>query len=319
MQLDLFLPPPAPLAAPPIPDGVRFGTSSWTYPGWQGQIYHRSYHADRDAVPMLKEYAQCPLFGCVGADSTYYRPPSVKTLQAWRQVTPQGFLVHGKAWQGLTIRRFTEHAHGQVPGTLNPQFLDPALAVREVVGPWLEHLQDRAGVLMFEFQAFARADLPTSVQWADALVAFFGQLPREGRYGVELRNPELLGPDHFAALRSVGVAHVFNSWARMPPIGAQLDACQEQLTAPFVIARALLRPGRSYAEAVQRFEPYDRLQEPQPEVREDLARLVETGLDQLAEVNVLVNNRLEGNAPATIHSLREMVSYGGNKRRRWRG
>lgn len=319
MQLDLFAPPPEPIATACIPDQVRFGTSSWTYPGWQGQIYHRKYNADRDVAAMLAEYATCPLFACVGADSTYYRPPSVKTLQSWQQATPPGFLVHGKVWQGVTIRRFTEHAHGQVAGALNPNFLDPRVATREVVEPWLAHLGQRAGVLMFEFQAFSRSDLPTPKQWAEALFRFFAELPPEGRYGVELRNPELLHPDHFAALRSVGVAHVFNSWSRMPSIGEQLDACEERLTADFVICRALLKPGRLYAEAVQRFEPYDRLQEPQPQVREDIARLVEVGLDELAQVNVLVNNRLEGNAPATVHSLREMVSYGGKRRRNWRG
>ena len=26
-----------------IPDLVRFGTSTWTYEGWQGQVYRRKY------------------------------------------------------------------------------------------------------------------------------------------------------------------------------------------------------------------------------------------------------------------------------------
>jgi len=49
------------------------------------------------------------------------------------------------------------------------------------------------------------------------------QLPRDFRYAVELRNPELLTDAHGAVLVRHGVAHVFNSWNEMPAIGAQLE------------------------------------------------------------------------------------------------
>jgi hypothetical protein len=26
-----------------IPPEIRFGTSTWTYPGWSGLVYHRAY------------------------------------------------------------------------------------------------------------------------------------------------------------------------------------------------------------------------------------------------------------------------------------
>src|SRR2546425_8510922 len=44
--------------------------------------------------------------------------------------------------------------------------------------------------------------------------------------------------------------------------------------ADFTVARALLRPGRRYADAVKLFEPYDRIRDPQPELRQDLLRLI---------------------------------------------
>src|SRR5690348_17830061 len=50
-------------------------------------------------------------------------------------------------------------------------------------------------------------------------------------------------------------------------------------TAPFIIARALLRPGRTYNEAVDAFAPYDRIREPNPKLRRDLVRLVHTALE----------------------------------------
>ena len=75
---------------------------------------------------------------------------------------------------------------------------------------------------------------------------------------------------YFAVLREHGVAHVFNSWTRMPPIGDQLDL-PGSVSGPFIVARALLRPGRTYDEAVDAFAPYDRIQDPSPPLRRDLA------------------------------------------------
>ena len=71
---------------------------------------------------------------------------------------------------------------------------------------------------------------------------------------------------YFAVLREHGVAHVFNSWTRMPSIGQQLDL-PGALSGPFIVARALLQPGRTYDEAVDAFAPYDRIQDPSPPLR----------------------------------------------------
>ena len=82
---------------------------------------------------------------------------------------------------------------------------------------------------------------------------------------------------YFAVLREHGVAHVFNSWTRMPPIGDQLDL-PGALSGPFIVARALLQQGRTYDEAVDAFAPYDRIQDPSPALRRDLVRLIETAV-----------------------------------------
>ena len=89
-------------------------------------------------------------------------------------------------------------------------------------------------------------------QFAQWLDEFLGKLPTEGEYAVEIRNEDFLGPAYFAVLREHGVAHVFNSWTRMPEIGAQLDR-PGSLTARFLVARALLKTGQSYSEAVDQF------------------------------------------------------------------
>ena len=63
-----------------IPPLIRFGTSSWTYPGWKGLVYHRDYGGKGTAAPMLAEYSEFPLFRTVGIDSSFYGPPTDATL-----------------------------------------------------------------------------------------------------------------------------------------------------------------------------------------------------------------------------------------------
>lgn len=92
----------------------------------------------------------------------------------------------------------------------------------------------------------------------------------------------------------------------MPPLGHQLDL-PGSITAPFILARALLRPGRTYNEAVDAFAPYDRIREPNPKLRRDLARLVETAVRTRIPAYLLVNNRTEGSAPLTIAAVAQML------------
>src|SRR4051794_30636414 len=55
-----------------LPAGIRFGTSSWNYPGWGGLVYHREYEGRGASAKMLREYAEFPLFRTVGIDSSFY-------------------------------------------------------------------------------------------------------------------------------------------------------------------------------------------------------------------------------------------------------
>jgi len=110
-------------------------------------------------------------------------------------------------------------------------------------------------------------------------------------------------------LREHGVAHVFNSWTRMPDIGDQLDL-PGSISAPFIVARALLRRGRTYDEAVDAFAPYDRIREPNPELRRDLVRLIETAVHARIPAYLLVNNRAEGSSPLTIAEVLRMLPEG---------
>jgi uncharacterized protein YecE (DUF72 family) len=289
-----------------IPPSIRFGTSTWNYPGWRGLVYHQDYGPKGAAAKMLREYAAFPLFRTVGIDSTYYGPPTESVLHSYAEHLPPGFPCISKVWGQLTIHTFTKAQDPDRAGKQNPDFLNPDIFVEEIYQPYRRHFTSNTGPFVFEFQSIAKYTGMDPERFAGRLDEFFSALPRDAEYAVEIRNEEFLTPMYFAVLREHGVAHVFNSWTRMPPIGHQLDL-PGSLTASFIVARALLRPGRTYDEAVDAFAPYDRIREPNPRLRRDLVRLVKTAAETRIPAYLLVNNRAEGSAPLTIAAVAEML------------
>jgi hypothetical protein len=170
----------------------------------------------------------------------------------------------------------------------------------------LEPYRARVAALVFEFGTFARSIFASGADFLARLDPFLAGLPPGFRHAVEIRNPEYLGPDYFGLLAAHNVAHVFNAWTRMPELGEQLEL-PGAFTADFAVARALLTRGRAYEQAVSRFEPYERLQEPSPPARRALADLAREGLTHRRPTFLLVNNRLEGHAPSTIEAVAGML------------
>ena len=286
-----------------LPPGVMFGTSTWSYPGWAGLVYSRVWPAQGASARMLAEYARFPLFGTVGIDASFYGPPEPKTLEQWSRSLPEGFRCVSKVWERITVHTFAGKRETQpLAGKRNPDFLNPDLFLSEVYRPYQDHFARHAGPFVFEFQSIAGWGPDAPAEFAARLDRFLSQLPRDARYAVEVRNEEFLTAPYFAVLREHNVAHVFTSWTRMPPLGAQLDL-HGAFSADFTVARALLRPGRTYADAVKMFQPYDRVRDPQPELRRDLARLATTAGKLRVPAYILINNRAEGSAPHTIAAV----------------
>jgi uncharacterized protein YecE (DUF72 family) len=255
---------------------------------------------------MLEEYARFPLFRTVGIDSSFYGPPTEEVLASYAEHLPPDFPCVSKVWNQLTVQTFTKAQDKARAGQVNSDFLNPDVFLEAVYEPYQRYFAEHTGPFVFEFQTIARGSGVTPEEFATRLDDFFSALPREGQYAVEIRNEEFLTPMYFAVLREHGVAHVFSSWTRMPPIGVQLDL-PGVLTGPFLVARALLQQGRTYDEAVDAFSPYDRIQDPSPRLRRDLVRLIETAVRTRIPAYLLVNNRAEGSAPLTIAEVLRML------------
>jgi uncharacterized protein YecE (DUF72 family) len=295
-QQDKIEPPDLPL---------RFGTSSWAYEGWQGLIYHRPYTKSRFSRECLSEYAVFqhagrPLFDTVGIDHTFYRPATSSQLASYAAQVPPTFHFCLKVWEELTIPAFARlPRYGTKAGTRNPRFLDVDLFRELVYQPAQQGLGANLGVFLFEFQ---RTGLAVD-EFLRRLESFLARLPRSSRYGIEIRNPAILGPRYRDLLAAHGIAHVYNHWSLMPDLASQHRSLEGRFSAPFTVARLMTPLGLTHAEAVERFAPYKHLALPQPRMRRDTVALIRQARSERRSVYVLVNNRAEGNAPMTIQQL----------------
>ena len=288
---------------------VRFGTSTWTYEGWQGQVYTRQYTKTSFARECLGEFCQYlyngqPLFRTVGNDSSFYRPPSANQLTRYLTQIPEDFEMCFKVWEELTIPTYAKHArYGIRAGQPNPNFLNASAFNKLVLQPYRDaQFGPHTGPFLFEFQ---RHGMPVE-EFYTRLDAFFALLPRDFRYAVEIRNAGLLGPPYHELLSRYGVAHVYNHWSYMPSLAEQYQRMGD-LTAPFTVLRLLTPLKMTYEAAKKRAEPYNKIVGELPDMRRDTVRLVQQATGENRTTYVLVNNRAEGNAPLTIQALVERL------------
>ncbi len=283
-----------------VPGHVRFGTSSWTFPGWGGVVY-RGDPTERDLIQRgLQEYARYPLFRTVGVDRSFYAPLEEPVLKRYADQLPGGFECVSKVWGEITTM-FKDRARAD-----NPQFLNVELFESAVLDPLRRHFASHTGPLVLEFPPVWHYEVPHPERFAERLHAFFSRVPSDLRYAVELRNRQLLSRPYLEVLREHRVAHVLNYWERMPTIGRQL--AMDVLTAPFVVARLLIPPGKRYAEQKRRFAPFHRVVQPDNGMRADVAELAVRCAELNKALFVIVNNKAEGCSPLTIRALAQRVS-----------
>ena len=290
-------------------ESIFIGTSSWKYAGWLGQIYTQSRYLSRGRfskklfeATCIREYAET--FPTVCGDFAFYQFPTPEFWQRLFAQTPERFRFAFKVPEQITCKTFPSHPrYGDMAGKANESFLDIALLREMFLRPLLP-FQPKTAVLIFEFGAFSQHTFADVGEFVDRLDPFLAALPPEFRYAVEVRNAEFLERDYFQCLRSHNVAHVYNAWSRMPELSRQI-AIPDSITADFLVCRALLRRGRAYEEAVAKFTPYTEVLDPNPEARESMRVLIRRAEEGRRMALLFVNNRLEGNAPATILSITE--------------
>jgi uncharacterized protein YecE (DUF72 family) len=298
-----------------LPEHVRLGTSSWSFPGWTGIVY-----APRDgrqpgeqllARHGLGADAAHPLMRTVSLDRTFYAPLSAAEFAAYARQVPHHFRFVVKAPAAFTDPAVRRPGSGE-PTRDNPSFLDGAAAAAAFVRPAVEGLGGKAGPLVFQFPPLGRrllADLPRLVA---RIAAFMAVLPRGPLVAVEVRDPELATPALAAGLRDAGAVPCLAVHARMPPVADQAAAFgldRDDCRLPLV-ARWNLHAGRGYREARADYFPFDRLVEEDEPTRGALARLVRGAGRTGRDAFVTINNKAEGSAPLSVLRLAAAVARG---------
>ena len=252
---------------------VFFGTSSWKYEGWLGEIYDKERYVERGKFSQkkfesecLREYAET--FPVVGGDFSFYQFPSPSYWEKLFDETPPTLKFGLKVPEEITVPRWPGHArYGTRAGTANQGFLDNRLFHEQFTWP-LERYRDRVAALIFEFGTFAKSTFPRPADFLARLDPFLASASRHFRYSVEIRNTEYLGPDYFSLLQSHNTAHVFSAWTRMPELLDQIDM-PGAYTADFTVVRALLKKGAPTSKPSRRSSPTSRSRSRTPGARGD--------------------------------------------------
>ncbi len=301
------------LGAPPLPTDIRLGTSSWFFPGWRGLIYEGVHPQTALSKKGLAAYAQIPLLRTVSLDRTFYAPiTTVQYAQYARQVPEHfSFVVKAPALVCDAVLR-DEEGRGKVP---NPHFLDPGIAAREFIVPCIEGLGAKAGPLVFQISPLPRSLVEETHTLIDRLSVFFSALPDElggGRplYALELRNAELLTPRLMKMLAHAGVRYCVGLHDRMPEVERQEAALKvlDGDTPGDLVVRWNLHRGFLYQAAKQRYEPFDKLVDEDPETRRTLARMAAEAFKAKRRVWITANNKAEGSAPLSLVKLAEEIA-----------
>lgn len=298
-----------------LPATLRLGTSSWSFPGWRGIVYGDDYSNSKLARDGLAAYGAHPLLRTVSIDRSFYAPLTIADYLRYAQQVPDTFRFIVKA-PALVTDASVRGDRGE-PVSANPCFLNAELAVSEFVTPCLEGLGRKAGALVFQFPPLPDAMLADPAAFVERLGAFLAALPPlppepDGPcYAVEIRDASLLTPRFVRALRAANVRYCVGLHARMPhPLrqAAALALMDGGEPAGPLIVRWSLHSGFRYEQAKARYEPFDRIVDPDPRTRDALAELAARYAIAGQPVLITTNNKAEGSAPLSCATLAQAIA-----------
>jgi uncharacterized protein YecE (DUF72 family) len=285
-----------------VPPRIFFGTSSWSYPEWAGLVYERRAPASVLAREGLAEYARHPLLTTVGIDRGFYAPIPARDLEEYARQLPPGFLCVAKAPAAVTDVVVREGSSRRS----NPDYMKASRFVDDMLGPFRATFSEHSGPFVLQFPPAPENAGSAPAEFAQVLDRFLEGLPGDFRYAIELREARLLTPEYGRVLARHRASHVYNLATSMPLPAEQAEAIAP--AAAFVVIRLLLPPSTRYEERRAALAPFDAIRDPDPAMRRQVAGLASRFAGSGRDVFVLVNNKAEGCAPATIRALAELLA-----------
>ena len=299
-----------------LPPQLRLGTSSWSFPGWQGAVWAKGYSERMLAQRGLAAYCQHPVLRTVSIDRSFYRPLAASEYAVYAAQVPADFRFVVKAPSLVCDAQVrSEDGRGREP---NPVFLNPDLAIDTYVRPACDGLGGKLGVLLFQLSPLPLGRLVNMQQTLSQLeqlaIAVHTQLalyPEDERpiVAYEVRDLDWLRPDvvpHFAhLLRSAGATYCLGLHAKMPRLPDQLPLLRQLWPGPLV-CRWNVNPvfgPYGYAYAEQQLAPFDRIQQADEATLDVLARTVAGVCSKGQQAYVTISNEAEGSGPLSILRL----------------
>jgi uncharacterized protein YecE (DUF72 family) len=166
---------------------LHIGTSGWHYPSWLGPFYPE----DMKAKDFLSHYIT--RFRTTELNNPFYRTPTEKVVESWRDGTPEGFLF---AWK---LSRVITHLKRLKDVEENVTFV---LGRAGILGPKL-------GPFLVQLPPSLRAD-------RDRLGRFLELLPKQHRFTFEFRHRSWFEPPILDLLRDHDAALCLSDHAAAP-------------------------------------------------------------------------------------------------------
>ncbi|WP_457325034.1 DUF72 domain-containing protein [Roseateles sp. P5_E11] len=327
MQDELFGGPPEKRPrgvqpAPPVPEDlalaaslsphIHLGTSTWSYPGWEGLVWAGKHSEATLSKTGLTAYAAHPLLRAVGIDRGFYRPIAASDFERQAQQVPKGFRFTVKAPSLVTDALLrSEDGRGQ---ELNPLFLDPTAAMQDFIEPAFEGLGKTIGALVFQLSPLPGPLLARMSEQFDRLHALLLALPKPpvGVIAVEVRDAAWLTPDLAALLRDTGARYCVGLHPKLPPLAEQLPLLRALWPGPLVVRWNLnrLHGPYGYEEAEKRYGEFNEMLDPDSETRAELARIIRGTAGAGQDAFITISNKAEGSAPLSVRALAQAIVDG---------
>ncbi|TFL10949.1 DUF72 domain-containing protein [Pusillimonas noertemannii] len=297
-----------------LPAQLRFGVSTWSYPGWENLVWDGEYDSSTLSKHGLEAYHRHPLLRTVCVDRSFWRPLTTSQYAAYAGQVDDGFRFVVKCPASVTDAQLRgDEGKAREP---NPGFLDPNLAIEHFVQPALEGLGAKLGVLVFQLSPLPWGLLSHPASLLNKLGHMLAAV-RQALSGhasvivaVEVRDPELLSQALVDTLKAHGATFCLGLHGKMPPIEAQLPMLRALWPGPLVCRWNLNRlfGAYGYADAQKKHYPFNALLSEDPHTCTVLARTIRgiTGAGQPAYVTI--SNDAEGCAPLSIQKLAQAIA-----------
>jgi uncharacterized protein YecE (DUF72 family) len=157
----------------PTKPSIYIGTSGWSYASWRGPFFPKPVMIKHQLNYYATQFITTELNG------VFYRTPSLESVRAWREQTPDDFVFSWKASKFIT--------HWKRLGDSSRNSLALIEERLKILGP-------KAGPVLFQLPPRFEADMAR-------LRTFLRLLSKRRRYAFEFRHPSWYTEECFAVLQ----------------------------------------------------------------------------------------------------------------------